>query len=42
MRLFIRVSIGQQRDVIILTLPIAIPNAIGGVGIGIFEKENQT
>jgi hypothetical protein len=39
MRLFIKVSIGQQRDVIILTLPIAIPNDIGGVAIGIFKRK---
>jgi hypothetical protein len=39
---FIRVPIGQQREVITRTLPIAIPNAIGGIDIDIFQKENQT
>ena len=42
MRLFMRVSIGQQRNVIMLTLSIAIPNAIGGVAYRYFQKENQT
>ncbi len=40
MCLFIRVSIGQQRSVIMLIFPIAIPNAIGGVVvIGIFKRK---
>jgi hypothetical protein len=36
---FIRVPIGQQREVIMLTLPIAIPNAIGGIDIDIFKRK---
>jgi hypothetical protein len=31
---YIRVPIGQQRDVTMLILPIPIPNAIGSIGIG--------
>lgn len=38
MHLFMRVSIGQQTNVIMLTLSIAIPNAIGGVSLSVFSK----